>query len=122
MTDITLLNQHPYLSIKMTEDKGRGVFARKDIKKDTKFLIDPIIFVTAKEATNYVFEHNKKVFISLGMGSLINHSSTNQNCFWTADISPKVRTITFISCEDIKKGEELLHDYSWESYPKGFSE
>jgi uncharacterized protein len=117
---ITLLNQHPYVSIKMTKDKGRGIFARKAIKKNTVFLIDPIVIASHKDLNSYIFEHDKKVFVALGMGSLINHSS-NPNCWWSADVNSKSPTITFTAYEDIEKGEELLHDYSWESYPKGFS-
>ena len=120
MTDVTLLDQHEYLSIKLSKGKGRGVFARKDIAKGTVFLVDPIVFIPKREMSNYIFEHAKKTFVAMGIGSIINHSA-RPNCFWKADVKNKTNpTISFKTFKKVKAGEELLHDYLWGEYPEGF--
>src|SRR5271154_1181065 len=108
MTDVTLLDQHEYLSIKLSKGKGRGVFARKDIAKGTVFLVDPIVFIPKNEMSNYLFEHDKKTFVAMGIGSLINHSA-QPSCYWIADIKNKTNpTISFKTLKKVKKGEELF--------------
>ena len=119
MTDVTLLDQHVYLKVKLSKGKGRGVFARKDIAKGTVFLVDPIVLVPKDEMSNYIFEHDDKTFIAMGIGSLINHSA-QQNCFWIANVKGKSPTISFKTDKKVKAGEELLHDYLWDTYPEGF--
>src|ERR1700692_4489675 len=107
MTDVTLLDQHEFLCVKLSKGKGRGVFARKEIPKGEVFLIDPIVFVTKDELTNYIYEHKKKVFVALGMGSLINHSA-QPNAFWEADVKNKTNpTISFKAYRKIKQGKKF---------------
>jgi SET domain-containing protein len=120
LSKLNLKNSHPYLSVKSAGVKGRGVFASKAIKKDTVFLVDPIIKVTLRDVPNYIFEHQKKQFLDLGIGSLINHSLVNANCYWIVDY--KNMQMKYIALTDISKGTEILHDYNWDTVPKDFVE
>ncbi len=47
--------------------------------------------------------------VILGLGSLFNHSSQNQNVGWVRDIPN--RLITYKTLRDIKYGEELCISY-----------
>ena len=120
--NLTLQNSHPYLAIKLSKGKGRGVFSRSNIKEGIVFLVDPIVFVPRTQVSNYIFEESKKTFLAMGMGSLINHSE-KPNSFWAADVKNKTNpTIKFIAVRDILKDEEITHDYAWPDYPKGFAD
>ena len=47
--------------------------------------------------------------LCLGLGSLFNHSTREQNVGWKRDLT--ARTITYTSLKDIQQGEELCIDY-----------
>jgi uncharacterized protein len=47
--------------------------------------------------------------IILGLGSLFNHSTLNQNVGWTRDIEN--RLIIYTALRDIRRGEELCISY-----------
>lgn len=47
--------------------------------------------------------------ISLGLGSLFNHSSQDQNVGWERNLS--THTVTYTALRDIVQGEELCINY-----------
>ena len=110
--------------VKESKRGGRGVFARKAIPKGTLFLQDPIIYVTEKDCPNYIYADHDKIFIGCGPSSLINHSELHENVYWVSDFftNEKLPVIKFYALRDIKAGEELLHNYQWDSKYKGFIE
>jgi SET domain-containing protein len=104
------------------DNKGRGLYASRDIKKGTK-IIDYIgKIITNKEADEsdkfdnkkkiYLFNLNKKFSLdgdfSYNIAGLINHSCDN-NC----DYNGKGLKIWITAIKDIKKGEEITCDYGF---------
>ncbi|WP_027724055.1 SET domain-containing protein [Tuberibacillus calidus] len=99
---------------------GRGVFARRDIKKGELIHVAPVIVIKAEEfplidktvLSNYVFhwsQTNGDCALALGYGSLFNHSYT-PNAIVKIDTEKK--TINFIAYRDIKEGEEIFINYN----------
>ncbi|WP_197453314.1 SET domain-containing protein [Caulifigura coniformis] len=108
------LNHSDLLEVRKSPGKGRGVFARKDIKKGTTFETVPLIVFDndecegAKMAT-YVFEWTKKTSaIALGYGSLYNHSYEPNARYYDG----KHETKEFMAIRDIKAGEEITVNYN----------
>ncbi|HVJ84087.1 MAG TPA: SET domain-containing protein [Caulifigura sp.] len=108
------LTHSDLLEVRKSPGKGRGVFARKDIKKGTTFEVVPLIVFDndecegAKMAT-YVFEWTKKTSaIALGYGSLYNHSFQPNARYYDG----KNDTKEFVSLQDIKAGEEITVNYN----------
>ena len=102
------------LEVRESPGKGRGVFARKDIKKGTMIEVVPLIVFDnaecegAKMAT-YVFEWTKKTSaIALGYGSLYNHSFEPNARYYDG----KKDTKEFVALRDIKAGEEITVNYN----------
>ena len=104
------------------DNKGRGLYASKNIKEGTK-IIDYIgKIITNKEADEsdkfdnkkkiYLFNLNKKFSLdgdfSYNIAGLINHSCDN-NC----DYNGKGLKIWITAIRDIKKGEEITCDYGF---------
>jgi uncharacterized protein len=99
---------------------GRGVFATRDINKDTLLEVSPVIIFPKEEykylkktnLINYVFWWGKnydECALALGIGSLFNHSRT-PNALFKRKI--KKGTINFYAYTDIKSGEEILINYN----------
>lgn len=105
--------------IKDTLDKGRGVFAAKDIKKGDIIEICPLIVLPEKDDP-YIEKSNlsaywlrwgedgKKIAIMLGFGSIYNHAY-KPNSELCEDFEKDV--ITFIALQDIAKDEEITYNY-----------
>ncbi|MFH0869900.1 MAG: SET domain-containing protein [archaeon] len=101
--------------------KGRGVFAAKDFRKGDTIEVCPVIVLPAAETSSiddmalsdYCFEWNDKgdLAICLGYGSLYNHSKEPNAKFYTDHGNS---TILFKAEKDIRKGEEITHDYEWD--------
>ena len=104
------------------DNKGRGLYASRDIKEGTK-IIDYIgKIINNKEADEsdkfdnkkkiYLFNLNKKFSLdgdfSYNIAGLINHSCDN-NC----DYNGKGLKIWITAIRDIKKGEEITCDYGF---------
>lgn len=111
---------HPGLIILNTLGKGRGVFAKDVIKKNTILEIAPVLVLPPNERAwidqsvlyNYYFlwgEDDKQTAICLGYGSIYNHSY-KPNVEYEADYAAE--TITFITIKNIKAGEELTMNYN----------
>jgi len=107
--------------IKKVSKNQRGVFAKKKIKKGEIIEICPVIPVPKKQEKyldktfllNYYFEWGPRnqPGIVLGYGSLYNHSYTPNA---EHDERVKKREMVFTALRDIKKGEEITHNYNGE--------
>lgn len=98
-----------------TDNKGRGVFARKNIKKLNIFESCPVIVIPRKECRkgtvldNYVYLWNKNAAVPMGAGLCYNHSY-EPNAVYELDFKDNV--IHFIALRDIKEGEEITVNYN----------
>jgi len=104
--------------IRYTKEKGRGVFATKDIPKDTvvfsNYYVAEVIEKVQKTIFDrYVYDYGdgNQVVMALGEGSLINHDN-NHNC----DFEFVGDQLIFTTVKDVRTGDELTIDYKWESY------
>jgi SET domain-containing protein len=100
--------------------KGRGVFARKKIKKGQTIESAPYIEIPPKDdkklsgtiIESYWFEvKGKWSALGLGFTSLYNHSEKPNATFY---INQKSRTIRIQSTRPIAKDEEILINYGYE--------
>ena len=104
------------------DNKGRGLYATKDIKEGTKIINYRGKILTNKQVDDsekfnnskpiYLFTLNKKYTLdgdfSWNTAGLINHSCDN-NC----DYDGKGLKIWVTTIKDIKKGEEFTCDYGF---------
>jgi len=96
---------------------GRGVFASRNYKKGDIIEVCPFIiennYDTIKDSiiNDYIWDHdidNNKSIIVFGLCSMYNHES-DSNVEGEQDI--KNNNMIFRSIKNIKKGEEMTHDY-----------
>ena len=104
------------------DNKGRGLYASRDIKKGTKIINYIGKIITNEEADEsskydnkkriYLFSLNNKFSLdgdfSYNIAGLVNHSCDN-NC----DYNGKGLKIWITAIRDIKKGEEITCDYGF---------
>jgi SET domain-containing protein len=116
---------HEYIEVKfISETKGKGAFAKKDIKKETVIDVANVVLITNKDyrmikKTNlynycYIWEdpNLKPAFknaVTLSISQFINHSYT-PNLKYLYDY--KNKAIEFSAVKDITKGEELTVNYN----------
>lgn len=117
------------IEVRTTEGKGRAVFASKAIRQGEEICSCQVIVIPESQSSAvrktildyYVFswpgerqkEDSKKwsrFCVALGAPSLINHSA-NPNSFWS--VSKEEATLSFFAKRNIRRGEEILHDYHW---------
>lgn len=103
------------------EEKGRGVFALRDIKKDEVIEIAPVIPVSKDSVINngdapdgYLLEwdgnyEDEEYCMPLGYVMMYNHSS-KPNIHLDQDYDSYTMTVTAL--RDIKRGEELCWNYN----------
>jgi uncharacterized protein len=100
--------------------KGRGVFARKRLKKGETIESAPYIEIPPKDdkklsgtiIESYWFEvKGKWSALGLGFTSLYNHSENPNATFF---INQKSRTIRIQATQAISKDEEILINYGYE--------
>jgi SET domain-containing protein len=107
--------------IKNISKNHRGVFAAKSIRKGEIIEICPVIPLPKSDTkhlektflTNYYFvwgPQNQPAII-LGFGSLYNHSYS-PNAEYEEHVKEKLAV--FKALHDIKKGEEITHNYNGE--------
>ena len=116
--------------IKKSNIDKRGLYASKDIKKDTK-IIDYVgkIISKKKSETNSKFDNEKDIYLfnlnnrhdldgdyKFNTARLINHSC-NPNC----EVIGKGLKLWISAIKNIKKGEELSYDYGF-SYDKDYKQ
>jgi SET domain-containing protein len=114
-----------FLEVKfVSKKKGRGVFAKKDIKKDTIIDIAHVVPLPNKDYKKikktilynycYIWEDPKyksefKNAITLSISQFINHSY-EPNVKYLYDY--KLKAMEFSAVRDIVKGEEILVNYN----------
>jgi SET domain-containing protein len=115
-----LASDKVYAGKSTIHNAGRGVFARRDIKKGEIIETCPIIEVPKNDTSKlkesilvtYFFYFGRKkerLALALGFGSMYNHSYKPNAIY---KVKPSQKTIDFIALDDIKKGREITFDYS----------
>jgi SET domain-containing protein len=110
----------PYLYIKNTVTKGRGVFTKQKIKPNEVIEESPIIVMSAEERLlldktllhDYIFEwgiNKDKCCMALGYISVYNHSKKS-NCEYFMDF--ETATIQVKTIHPVREGEELTINYN----------
>jgi uncharacterized protein len=98
---------------------GRGVFAKKSIKKNEIIEVAPIITIDKDDSnivcvimdlSRYVFAMADNATMCLGLGytSLYNHQRDNPNATYAVGKD----SIVLVAKSDIKKGEEIFFCYN----------
>lgn len=110
------LEQTPLIYMDESPGKGRGVFAKINIKKGQKIEEVPVIFMKSDEfhdtnpsdvGENYVYYWDEdRVAVALGYGSLYNHAYEPN-----ADYEFDEHTISYIAMRDIAQDEEIFINY-----------
>lgn len=112
-------NSSVYIKESKVAGAGRGVFASRDIKRGETIETCPVIEIPPYDMANvnesilvtYFFFCGKKkerTFISLGFGSLYNHSY-KPNAMYT--IRYKEKTMRVVALAHIKKNTEITFNY-----------
>jgi SET domain-containing protein len=100
---------------------GRGVYARRDVKKDEIIERCPIIEVPKHDMSNlkesilvtyffYFGKNKEQLLVALGFGSIYNHAYKPNAMY---KIKHAERVIEFIALNDIKKDTEITVDYNY---------
>ncbi len=100
---------------------GRGVYARRDIKKDEIIEKCPVIEVPKHDVSNlresilvtyffYFGKNKERLAVALGFGSIYNHTYEPNA---TYKIKHREKTIDFIALNDIKKDDEITVNYNY---------
>lgn len=109
-----------YLFVINTKEKGRGVFTKNALKKNTIVERAPVIVLTAADRKlldqtllhDYIFEWGEggaECCMALGYVPLYNHSYT-ANCEYEMDFKKQIITIKTV--RNINEGEELFINYN----------
>ena len=120
-----MIKLHEFITVKyVSEKKGRGAFARKNIKKGTIIDIAPVILIPNKDYEDlqdtiiyhycYIWADPKHMpefenAITFSKSQFINHSY-KPNVIYLYDYENK--SIEFKAIKDISKGEELTMNYN----------
>jgi uncharacterized protein len=109
-----------YLFIAHTENRGRGVFTKKEIPANTIIESAPVIVMSSNDRKlidqtllhDYIFEwgeDSNRCCMALGLVPIYNHSY-NSNCEYYMDFDSDIILIKTV--RDIEKGEELTINYN----------
>jgi SET domain-containing protein len=111
------------IEVRQARKKGRGVFARKKIRRGTVIERVPVVVMRVQEIfskaprttlADYVFSWGPgKVAFSCGYGALYNHSFEPNAEYYASGL----RTQVFVALRDIKRDEEITVNYN--GNPKG---
>jgi SET domain-containing protein len=106
------------IAVKRIKGKGRGVFARRPIKKGEVIERVPMIVMSAKEyeedlsgsrLSHYCFAWGRnQVALALGYGSIYNHSYSPNARY--EDVGPQTKV--FLALRAIESGEEITVNYN----------
>ena len=109
------MKQSDLIEVKRIKGKGRGVFARRLIRKGQVIETVPVIVLPAEEVgdgsamMSYCFEWGRgRMALALGYGSLYNHSYRPNARY--DDVGPKTKEFTAL--RDIEPGEEITVNYN----------
>lgn len=121
------LQRFPGLHLQLDTPKGRGVFSSTMIFAGTILDTSPVLVLDPAENTTHIenttlyhYTYNwplqtpsgkvvKTQAVVLGLGSLFNHSTRNQNVGWYRDLERQV--VLYTALRDIEVGEELCISY-----------
>jgi len=116
-------------SIRISKEKGRGIFANKKIRSGTVIEVCPILILPRNDwkylektlLSHYVFNWaGGSKALALGNGSLYNHSKKpNCKAIWVK-IKKNTYCFEYTASRSIRKGEEICIDYGYR--PNGYSE
>lgn len=109
-----------YLYIKKTDAKGRGVFTKETIDKNTIIEEAPVIVMSAEDRVNvdktllhdYIFawgENEAQCCMALGFVPIYNHSYES-NCEYFMDFEKEIIQVKTV--RKINAGEELTINYN----------
>ncbi len=120
-----MISLHEFIEVKfISETKGKGAFAKKDIKKDTVIDIANVVLIPNKDYRKikktqlynycYIWEDPKlkpsfKNAVTLSISQFTNHSYA-PNLRYLYDY--KNKAIEYSTIQDIKKGEEFTVNYN----------
>jgi len=111
------LRQSDAIEVKRIKGKGRGVFARRLIRKGEVIERVPVIVLPAEEVVggttlaNYAFKWGRsQAALALGYGSLYNHSYRPNARY--DDVGRQAKAFTAL--RDIAAGEEVTVNYNGE--------
>lgn len=116
-----MINVPKKIKIKESTGRGLGVFASEKIFKDEVIEITPLVKLNDYDSQgilyDYIFTYPKNsdnglIVISLGYGSLYNHSNQNNADWRTADNMK----FEFFATKDIEIGEEIFICYGPKEY------
>lgn len=106
------------IEVRQAGKKGRGVFARKRIRKGRVIERAPVVVMQVREVfgagprttlADYVFSWGRgKVAFACGYGALYNHSYEPNAVYYAAGAKAQL----FVALRDIKAGEEITVNYS----------
>lgn len=108
-----------YVGMSKIQNAGRGVFAKSNINKDDIIESCPIIEISKHDAPKlnesslvtyllYFGKNKERLAITLGFGSLYNHSYKPNATF---KIKGTKGLIDFVALKDIKKDTEITFNY-----------
>ena len=109
-----------YISKSKILNAGRGVYARRDIKKNEIIEKCPLIEAPKHDMANlkesilvtyffYFGKNKERLAVALGFGSIYNHSYKPNARY---KIKHTEQSIDFIALNDIKKDEEITFNYN----------
>ena len=114
------MEQSGLICVKKVPGKGRGVFAKTAIREGTIIERVPVLLIPIKDLTGglenptlntYLYLWSKdKVAVSLGYGSLYNHSY-DPNAKYVFGYGPG--TLTYRALRNIDAGEEITINYNY---------
>lgn len=110
-----------YVKQSKIPNAGRGVYAKRDVKKNEIIEKCPIIDISKHDMANlsesflvtyffYFGKNKEKLAVALGFGSIYNHTYTPNAKY---KIKQKERTIDFVALKDIKKDDEITFNYKY---------
>lgn len=119
------MNHSDLVSVRTAKGKGRGVFARRNIRKGELIERVPVVVLPVSafvggwenETLNryfYVWTKNS-VAVSLGYGSIYNHSY-EPNAIYDHDY--RGRRLLYIAYRDIAAGDEITVNYNYDPKDK----
>lgn len=125
------LQRFPHLYLALNTPKGRAVYPSSRIPRGTIIDTSPVLILSTQENTTYIaqtqlyhYTYNwptttntngqssrgiPQQAVVLGLGSMFNHSTQNQNVGWKRDLERQV--IVYTALKDIEVGEELCISY-----------
>ena len=109
-----------YIAQSQIPNAGRGVFAKKHIKKDEIIETCPVIPLSPKETADitdgalitylyYFGEEKERSLVVLGFGAIYNHTAEPNAVYKEHETE---QLMEFIALEDIKKDEEITVNYN----------